>query len=123
MKTVFAALATAAIALTSFALPTTVVQADPLPYGPDTCINGYVWRDAAPGDHVCVRPNSRSLAQQENRMAHRRVDRYGPYGPNTCVEGFVWREAFGGDVVCVTPARREAVRIENANGRRYRVLG
>ena len=33
-----------------------------LPYGPDTCKNGYVWRDAIPGDHVCVVPDSRSTA-------------------------------------------------------------
>ena len=29
---------------------------DDLPYGPDTCKQGYVWRDAIPGDHVCVVP-------------------------------------------------------------------
>jgi hypothetical protein len=25
----------------------TPADADPLPYGPDACINGYVWREAA----------------------------------------------------------------------------
>jgi hypothetical protein len=35
-------------------------------YGPDTCRQGYVWRDAVPGDHVCVPPWIRAQAQQEN---------------------------------------------------------
>jgi hypothetical protein len=100
-----------------------VVQADPLPYGPDTCLNGYVWRDAAPGDHVCVRPASRTRAAAENATAASRIDPLGAYGPYTCINGFVWREAFRGDVVCVTPARRDAVHIENAMGPARRVLG
>jgi hypothetical protein len=36
--------------------------ADPLPYGPDTCIQGFVWQDAQPGDVVCVTPAVRSQA-------------------------------------------------------------
>ncbi|MEH2393254.1 MAG: hypothetical protein V7K21_16915 [Nostoc sp.] len=30
-------------------------------YGSDTCISGYVWREAFPGDHVCVTRAVRSL--------------------------------------------------------------
>lgn len=122
MKSAFLIVAAAATLVTGLAVPT-ASQAETLLYGPDTCINGYVWRDAAPGDHVCVRPGSRTRAQQENALAGSRVDPLGAYGPFTCVNGFVWREAFAGDMVCVTPARRDAVRIENANGRRFRVLG
>jgi len=92
-----------------------------LPYGPDTCKDGYVWRDAIPGDHVCVRPNRRSTAAHENAVAGSRVNPAGAYGPNTCNPGYVWREAYSGDVVCVSPARRTQVRHENTNGPSHRV--
>ena len=93
-----------------------------LPYGPDTCKNGYVWRDAIPGDHVCVSPDSRATAANENAIAGSRIDPGGAYGPNSCVAGFVWREAYAGDVVCVTGERRSAVRQENIDGPSHRVL-
>jgi hypothetical protein len=35
-------------------------------YGPDTCRTGYVWREAYPGDHVCVRPWVREQAKRDN---------------------------------------------------------
>jgi hypothetical protein len=38
-------------------------------YGPNTCIAGYVWREAFAGDVVCVTPEIRSLVRQENRDA------------------------------------------------------
>ena len=95
--------------------------APPLPYGPDTCQMGYVWRDAIPGDHVCVNPASRTQAASENASAGAHVNPTGPYGPNTCIMGFVWREAYAGDVVCVTPARRTAVHQENIDGPSHRV--
>ncbi len=97
-------------------------SAEPLTYGPDTCRTGYVWREAAYDDHVCVKPAARALAQQENRTANSRIDPAGAYGPYTCIAGYVWREAFEGDVVCVTPERRNAVALENAKGPRFRVL-
>ncbi len=93
-----------------------------LPYGPDTCKDGYVWRDIYPGDHVCVTPESRAQAAHENDVAGARVDPTGPYGPNTCKDGYVWREAYAGDKVCVTPERRAAVAQENAEGPSRRVL-
>jgi len=93
-----------------------------LPYGPDTCVPGYVWRDAIPGDHVCVTPDRRTAAAHENAIAGSRVNPAGAYGPNTCVAGFVWREAYSGDVVCVTGARRTAVHQENIDGPSHRVL-
>ena len=95
-----------------------------LPYGPDTCKNGFVWRDAIPGDHVCVTGDSRSTAANENAIAGSRVDPTGAYGPNSCVNGFgyVWREAYVGDVVCVSGERRTAVHQENLDGPSHRVL-
>jgi len=52
------------------ALTPTVASAQ---YGPDTCRTGYVWRDAYPGDHVCVRPWVRDQARRDNQ---RTQDRY-----------------------------------------------
>jgi hypothetical protein len=95
----------------------------PLPYGPETCLEGFVWREAVPVDHVCVTSESRALVAQENATAlTRRAQAGGPYGPNTCREGFVWREAINGDVVCVTPERRAAVAEENRLGRGRRAM-
>ena len=93
----------------------------PLPYGPDTCSTGFVWRDAIPGDHVCVQPSRRTAAAHENAIAGSRVNPLGTYGPNTCQPGFVWREAYSGDVVCVTGARRTQVHQENTEGPSHRV--
>lgn len=71
------------------------------------CKNGYVWRDAADGDGVCVTPKQRAVAKAQNANAERnRQAGGGAYGPNTCRQGFVWREAFPGDMVCVTPRER-----------------
>jgi hypothetical protein len=92
----------------------TTAAADPLPYGPDTCNQGFVWREAGPGDVVCVTPAVRSTAAQDNQQAGQRVDPNGAYGPNSCKQGFVWREAFGGDVVCVVPATRSQAASDNA---------
>ncbi len=87
----------------------------PEPVNPDTCQQGYVWREAFPGDTTCVTVQSRAQAAEDNANAESRrnpADR--SYGPNTCREGFVWREAQNGDVVCVTPEIREQIRVENA---------
>jgi hypothetical protein len=79
-----------------------------LPFGPDTCKSGFVWREAVPDDHVCVSPASRAAtAQQNSEGAGHRLPNGGPYGPDTCAQGFVWRDAFPGDHVCVTPAARQ----------------
>lgn len=102
-------------------IPQSALRNDPLPYGPDTCQVGYVWREARPTDHVCVTPETRQVTRDENSLAgSRREPAGGPYGPNTCKQGFVWREAFDGDVVCVSPDRRAQARADNnaAAGRR-----
>lgn len=89
--------------------------AEPLPYGPDTCIQGFVWREANPNDHVCVTPAVRSQTAQENQLADSRRDpNGGPYGPDTCLQGYVWRDAFEGDHVCVTPDARTQAANDNA---------
>jgi hypothetical protein len=104
------------------------------PYGPDTCVAGYVWREAVPGDHVCVSWNTRSQAWADNAAAaDRRVPGGGAYGPDTCLAGYVWRDATTAypypdgwgqmvynpfstgtaDHVCVTPAVRDQAAADN----------
>ncbi len=86
----------------------------------DTCLSGYVWREARANDHVCVTPQSRQRAAQENRLAASRRNPAGAYGPETCVSGFVWREAYEGDTVCVVPSVRAQVKEENRLARSRR---
>ncbi len=105
-----AAVLLAALSLSSQA----EVAADPQPYGPDTCAQGYVWREAIPSDHVCVTPDVRTRTQQENTAAPGLRDPNGAYGSNSCKQGYVWRNAFNGDAVCVTPNIRDDVAAENA---------
>jgi hypothetical protein len=85
-----------------------------LPYGPDTCQDGYVWREASASDHVCVAPSSRDEARTDNSQAPSRVSATDhSYGPDTCIPSFVWREAFQNDHVCVSPAVRDRTKSEN----------
>jgi hypothetical protein len=87
-------------------------------YGPDTCRQGYVWRESFPGDTVCVTPAERARAKRANETAGYRVKPGGGvYGPKTCRNGYVWREAFDGDTVCVTPAERARVKADNGVAR------
>ena len=80
----------------------------------DACRQGYVWREAVPGDHVCVTPAIRQQAAEDNAQAGaRRQPGGGAYGPNTCVGGYVWREARPDDVVCVTPETRAQTAADN----------
>lgn len=83
-------------------------------YGPDTCLPGYVWREAFPGDHVCVLPEARDRAQQDNVEAgSRRNPGGGDFGPDTCRQGYVWREASSSDHVCVIPETRSQAAEDN----------
>lgn len=91
------------------------------PFGPDTCISGFVWREAAPGDNVCVTPATRDATAAQNAQAVANRDPNGAYGSNSCKQGFVWREAFDGDVVCVTPDVRAATLADNAQAASRRV--
>jgi hypothetical protein len=94
-----------------------------LPYGADTCKQGFVWREAFDGDHVCVTPETRAQAAADNAQAEaRRSPTGGAWGPNTCLPGFVWRVARPEDLVCVTPATREQVAADNARADERRVV-
>jgi hypothetical protein len=93
------------------------------PAGPDTCLYGYVWRDAGPDDHVCVPPETRKQAAADNAAHPSHVNPSGgAYGPNTCLQGYVWRDAFADDQVCVPPAARTQARADNAAGPSRRAL-
>jgi len=66
----------------------------------DTCIAGYEWREAVPGDHVCVIPEIRMQTAGDNRLAE---FRHQPGNPDACLDGYVWRLAVPNDHVCVDP--------------------
>ena len=88
----------------------------------DRCIQGFVWREAVPGDHVCVTPETRLQVRQDNLQAQaRREPNGGPYGPDTCVQGYVWRQAIARDHVCVTPERRAETGADNHQAAARRV--
>jgi hypothetical protein len=98
------------------ASPIVTKAAAPTPT-PGACLAGFVWREAAPSDHVCVPPERRSVAarQQAEAAAHRSPGG-GPYGADSCRAGFVWRDAFANDHVCVTPQERAQAADENRLG-------
>ncbi|GAB3139473.1 hypothetical protein [Microbispora hainanensis] len=89
-------------------------------FGPSTCLEGYVWREARTGDVVCVTPATRTQTKADNAAKASRWTS-GPFGPHTCVNGYVWREAFTGDDVCVTPAVRAQAKADNAKAADRRV--
>ena len=82
---------------------------------PDACIDGYVWREAYPDDHVCVALATREQAAADNKLATtRREPQGGAYGADTCKPGFVWRDARPNDYVCVTPEVRAQTARDNS---------
>jgi len=78
-------------------------------FSADTCKQGFVWREAIKDDHVCVTPETRSQAADDNANAVARRSENG----DTCKQGFVWREVVPSDHVCVTPQVRAAVASDN----------
>jgi hypothetical protein len=85
----------------------------------DTCIQGFVWREASSADHVCVTPQTRAETAADNAAALSRINpNGGAFGKFTCLQGFVWREAFNGDTVCVTTATRAQAAADNAQAAR-----
>jgi hypothetical protein len=99
----------AALVTTCFlAIPVLVSTPAAAQYGPDTCRQGYVWREAFAGDHACVRWWQRAQAESDNAMGPARV-----YPDGRCFQGYVWRESFPGDHVCVTPETRARVARDN----------
>lgn len=83
-------------------------------HGAFTCASGYVWREAFPGDVVCVEPWVRDQMASDNASQAGRYDPNGPYGEFSCVSGYVWRDAYDGDGVCVEPWVRSQVHSDNA---------
>ena len=76
--------------IAALAIPSAAGAAD---NGPATCLNGYVWREPFAGDTVCVTPETRARAAQDNAAAASRRDPSAGYGPYGCQSGYVWREA------------------------------
>src|ERR1700730_11881148 len=100
-----------------------IVTAPGSTWAQDACRQGFVWREAFPGDHVCVTPETRAEAAQDNSQASaRREPAGGAYGPNTCLSGYVWREARQGDLVCVTPKTRAQAASDNAQASARRAV-
>jgi hypothetical protein len=98
------------------------VASNNLPYGPETCKQGFVWREATDGDKVCVTPATRARVRADNaQAANRREPNGGAYGPDTCKQGYVWRETIPSDHVCVTPAERSAAAEDNSRASDRRV--
>jgi hypothetical protein len=90
-------------------------------YGPDTCLQGFVWREATASDHVCVSGSTRTQARADNAQAAvRRNPAGGPYGPDTCLSPYVWREAVAGDHVCVITGVRAWAAVDNAQAAKRR---
>ena len=90
---------------------------------PNACIDGYVWREAYPDDHVCVTPAVRTQAAADNRLAATRSEpQGGAYGPDTCKAGFVWREARPDDHVCVPPEVRTQAAHDNREAASRRLM-
>jgi hypothetical protein len=80
----------------------------------DACMQGFVWREAFSEDHVCVTPQVRMGAAQDNQLAaSRRSPNGGLYGVDSCLQGFVWREAAPSDHVCVPPSTRQHTAEDN----------
>ncbi|MFD8201536.1 RICIN domain-containing protein [Streptomyces sp. NPDC059701] len=94
----------AALVLATAGLDTAWAAAPP---GPDSCVEGYVWRLATPEDHVCVDQAVRDQVVEDNSQAEERRDpNGGPYGAATCLQDWVWREGTPDDLTCVDPGVR-----------------
>jgi hypothetical protein len=85
----------------------------------DTCLQGFVWREASSIHHVCVTPQTCAETRADNAAALSRINTNGgAFGKFTCLQGFVWREAFNGDTVCVTPETRAQAAADNGQAAR-----
>jgi hypothetical protein len=79
----------------------------------DQCATGFRYRDAVPGDRVCVTQLVFDQVLEDNKHASERSAGSGPYGADTCRQGYVWREATPGDHVCVEPSVRRQAALDN----------
>jgi hypothetical protein len=62
------------VALLVLGFASTKSYAVSCPYGPSQCRPGFVWREATPGDHVCVPVSTRSQVASDNAQASARID-------------------------------------------------
>jgi serine/threonine protein kinase len=100
------------------ATPSPKPEANPAPnqtaaLHPDACQSGYVWREAVPGDRVCVTSQVKAEAAFDNSKAEERRNP-SAYDPETCIDGYVWREITPDDRVCVTRQARARVISDNS---------
>jgi hypothetical protein len=105
----------AAMSVLGFTAASLVAGVNPASADPNTCSSPYVWRNARPGDAVCVTNDTRRTVAGEN--ANPRANKQpggGAYGPDTCAATFVWREAFPGDTICVSTQERDGTLADNA---------
>jgi hypothetical protein len=98
--------------------PPPVAEVDSCPWGPDQCVQGFVWRVSTPEDLVCVTPEMRDLVAEDNALAAERKDPACAtgdceWGPDQCLPGYVWRVITPDDLVCVTPEMRDLVAEDN----------
>ena len=114
-------MAVSAVALTVLTVGPAIATVSGQPYGPDTCISGFVWREARGGDTVCVAPEIRDAVAQQNANPSAHKDPTAGSGPQSCSQGYVWREAFDGDTICVTPAFRQQMFDANATANSRKV--
>jgi len=77
------------------------------------CLTGFVWREAHPGDKVCVTPDTRTRTAAENQAAESTHEPAAADGSYSCRQGYVWREAYADDMVCVPPASRQEAAADN----------
>jgi hypothetical protein len=82
------------------------------PWGPNQCLQGFVWRVSTPDDLVCVTPEVREQVAEDNALAEDRVD---PANADQCIEGYVWRLITPDDHVCVTQEMQDQVADDNAH--------
>jgi hypothetical protein len=81
-----------------------------LVFGPNTCADDYVWREADDSDYVCVTPDTQALTLADNMAARMRR----MANSDNCISGYVWREAFPEDHVCVLPSTHSQAATDNA---------
>ena len=80
-----------------------------------TCVQGFVWRQVNPQDHVCVAPATRTQTANDTAAgpSHLAPPAKG-VEDGTCAQGYVWREADATDHVCVLPSTRKQTLVDNA---------
>jgi hypothetical protein len=99
------------IAATGFTVAWSIATIPPA-LAQDTCRQGFVWREAFVGDHVCVTPRTRDQAARENSEADaRRQPGGGAYGPapssddERAIDQMAFNPGHGFDPLGITHAR------------------